>query len=411
MAGRPARVAAQPDLATTEANRDALVVTADHVVVDGPLARGSGGVTLRLDGGLVEAERFELEMPSGRLVLMEGTWDRTEGLVSFDRAEVDLGDGHGLLLAARAEAVDGRWRLEAGALEWEADGQEFDAQAASMSLCACDEPLWSLSARSVTVRVDDVAIFRAGWLEVCEKRVVPLPAGRVSLQDRRTGLLAPEASWGRDGLVAGAPVMVRAGDHADLVLTPEFREMRGARGRAEVRYALAPGEGGTVSVAGGPDWIEERWRGQIGVDHGWAPGPVRTSLRGGWVSDTQVFTDFGEDLIARTAPWAELQGVAGVGPVRLEMDRFTADGPLAQRPLSVATTAWGRRLGGVAFGVGGRVDALDPGTATGSGSSLELRPLTRFGVDAGRWWGPVRSDVSVRTQASQPLGTGSLRLQ
>lgn len=389
-----------------------LSVRADAVRVEGGVAVGVGAVVLHLEGRRVEAERFELTLETGALVLESGRWDRVEGPVAFERAEVDLGDASGLLIEARAAAADGHWRLSAGTLRWEPGGQQAAATDARLSLCACDDPPWSVSAREVTVRVDEVATFRAGWLEVCGRKAVPLPVGGVALADRRTGLLAPTAAWGRDGFVLGAPVMVRAGEHADLVLTPEWRQARGARASGELRYALAPGEGGTVAVAGGPDTLEERWRGQVAVDHGWAPGPVRTALRGGWVSDMGVFTDFGEDLIARTAPWSELLGVAALGPVRVEMDRFVGEGALPQRPFAVAATGWGRRLGGVSVGGGVRLDGVGEGEglAPTPGSTTALRPLARVGADAGRWWGPVRTGVQLRGQASQPPGEADPRM-
>ena len=410
LAVAPVAWGADPEPPDPMADRAPLLVQADHVRVDRGIASGEGGVTMRLDGRSVRAERFRLVLDSGELVLEDGVWEREEGPVRFGRAEVSLGDASGLLIEARAEGRDGRWRLSAGSLRWEPGGGRASATDARLSLCACEDPPWSVSARRVDVRVDEVATFRAGWLEVCGRKVVPLPVGGVALADRRTGLLAPEASWGRDGLVLGAPTMVRLGDHADAVFTPEWRQARGGRGEAALRYALAPGEGGSVAVAGGPDALAGAWRGQVAVDHAWAPGPFRTALRGGWVSDMDVFTDFGEDLIARTAPWSELQGVMGVGPLRFEMDRFTAERPLRQRPLSVATTAWGRRVGGLAVGGGARLDTIGQGTGLGAVDDPSFRPLGRVGVDAGRWVGPARVDLRARGQASQPIGADAARL-
>ena len=390
---------------------EAVSIVADRVWVDDGVAEGAGRVSMTLDGRRIDAEHFRLQVDEDVLVLERGRWDRLEGPVTFERAEIALGDGSGLLVQARAEARGGHWRVAADTLVWESAGSRARAEGARLSLCSCDAPPWSVSASEVTVRVDDVATFRAGWLEICERPVVPLPAGGVALTDRRTGLLAPQVSWGRDGAVLGAPVMVRAGDHADVVVTPEWRQQRGARASADIRYALAPGEGGAVSVSAGSDAIEEAWRGRIGVDHGWSPGPFRTALRGGWVSDTAVFTDFGEDLIARTAPWAELLGVAAMGPVRVELDRFTADAPLPQRPLSVATTAWGRRVGGLAVGAGARIDGITLIDGPSGSPDAALRPLARMGADGGRWWGPVRTDLGVRGQASRPLGADVARVQ
>ena len=415
LASMPVASAADRALSVGDAGAEAtgapLQVQADHIVVEGDVARGEGAVSLRLDGQQVRAASFSLHLGTGALILVDGEWSRDGGPVRFARAEISMGDASGLLLAARAEGAAGRWRLEAGSLRWEPGGDTAAATDARLSLCACEAPPWSVTARRVDVRLDEVATFRAGWLEVCGRRAVPLPLGGVALSDRRTGLLAPEASWGRDGFVLGAPVMLRLGEHADAVVTPEWRQARGGRAAAELRYALAPGEGGTVRVAGGPDALEGAWRGQAAVDHGWAPGNVRTALRGGWVSDPGVFTDFGEDLLARTAPWAELLGVAGVGPLRVEMDRFTADAVLPQRPVSVAATTWGQRIGGVAVGGGARVDALGAGTGLAPVAEPILRPLGELGAQTGRWIGPARVDLGGRAQVSQPLGARAARVQ
>ncbi len=378
-----------------------VVVTADRVALDDGVATGDGHVALTLSGRAVRAQRFRLEVASGVLILEDGSWDRVEGVVHFARARVDLGDATGVLVEARQLAADGAWRVSAGRLTWSADGAHLAAERATLSLCSCEDAPWSLEAREVAVEVDAVATFRAGWVRICGARVLPVPIGAVALADRRTGLLAPEIGWGRDGFVVGAPVMLRLGDSADVVLAPEWRQARGFRAKAEGRYALAPGEGGTVRAAAGADAIEDRWRGQIGVDHGWTPGLGRTALRGDWVSDTGVFTDFGEDLLARTAPWAELQGVAGWGPARVEVDRFTGDGALPQRPVGVALTGWGRRLGPVTWGGGARVDTV--GVADGLGPTPDARSRWsgEVGAAGGEWVGPVRVEASAAARGRQ----------
>ena len=108
--------AADPAVALGAAQ--ALIVTADRVVIEDGVAHGDGHVALKLGGQALAAARFRLDAESGTLVLEEGTWERPEGPVVFGTASIDLGDASGTLVRARQTERDGRWQVSAGTLTW-----------------------------------------------------------------------------------------------------------------------------------------------------------------------------------------------------------------------------------------------------------------------------------------------------
>jgi lipopolysaccharide assembly outer membrane protein LptD (OstA) len=182
------------------------------------------------------------------------------------------------------------------------------------------EPRQEISARHVTVHLDRTATFVGGVIHVCGVPLLPIPVGRLALVDRKSGLLVPRIGAVEDGFLVAAPYYLTLGPSADVTVAPELRTERGVRALGELRYALAPDEGGTVSGFYGHDEIEDRWRSAVGIEHGWAPGPVRTGLRGEWVSDTDVLADYSDNYLARSTPWTEVLGTVGVGPFRVETD-------------------------------------------------------------------------------------------
>ena len=179
------------------------------------------------------------------------------------------------------------------------------------------------------------------------------------------------------------PLYLTLGPSADATFAPELRTKRGLRGLGELRWALAPEEGGILSGFYGHDEIDERWRGAIGADHGWAPGPLRTGLRGQWVSDTDVLADYADSYLARSSPWTEVLGTIGVGPVCVETDTFqawdtlqreigpqefedyTAPRAVLERPVGAAFSLPGIRVGPIA----GLFSRARTRSRTGSGST------------------------------------------
>ncbi len=409
-------------------------VRGDTVEVEDGIAVATGNVVLELGEERATAERASLTLATGQLHLENGSWTRGDGVLAFREADVELGDLTGVLLEARL--TSGRSVLEADRIELEGE-DALVAERVTYTTCSCPNPTWEISARRVRVRLDRSATFVGGVIRVCGVPLLPIPLGRLALVDRKSGLLVPRLGTGEDGFLVAAPVYLTLGPSADATLAPELRTQRGVRGLGELRWALAPEEGGILSGFYGHDELEDRWRSAIGAEHGWAPGPLRTGLRGQWVSDTDVLADYADSYLARSSPWTEVLGTVGVGPFRLETDTFqrwetyqvqvtpeqseeyTQALPVLERPLGAALSFPGIPLGPIAGSVIARADAFADGFGI---ERLVGSPRARFEGGAelygGREVGPLRfagavagSALSYQNddpfQANDPWATGT----
>ena len=269
-------------------------------------------------------------------------------MLTFARAEIQLGeDLSGVLLQARYTGE--RFIAEGDELVI-LDADTLQGGDLTVTVCRCEVPTWDVTARAVTVELDEVARFTGGWIRVCEQRVLPVPAGIVPLAERRSGLLPPRIGYGQDGVIAAQPVFLTLGESADLTAEPEWRQARGLRGRGTLRYALAPGgEGGQLDGALGYDQSQSRWRGAASVQHGWGPGPVWSAVDARYQSDPDYLADYGEDFLSRAAPWMESRALphhrspaAGDGHLPVHRARAAATG--RRRPLRGASGGTGERV-------------------------------------------------------------------
>jgi hypothetical protein len=391
-------------------------VRSDTVEVKDGVAVATGNVELELGEESATAERATLTLETGQLHLENGTWHRGEGVMAFKEADVSLGDLTGVVLEARL--TSGRAQMRADRIDLQADGS-FVGEGVDYTTCECPNPTWEISARHVTVQLDKTATFVGGVIRVCGIPLIPVPVGRLALVDRKSGLLVPRVGAGEDGVLVAAPYYLTLGPSADLTVAPELRTERGLRGLGELRYALAPNEGGTVSGFYGHDEIEDRWRSAIGIEHGWAPGPLRTGIRGEWVSDTDVLSDYSDNYLARSTPWTEALGTVGVGPFRVETDTFqswetyqvqigedetkdyTEPLTVLERPLGAALSFAGIPIAGpVTASVLARSDAYVNGIGI---DQLTGAARARFEgdaeLDAGREVGPFRFTGKLRGTA------------
>lgn len=362
------------------------VVSADHIEIAAPIAEGSGSVSIELDAARAEAATFWLDMETGALVLTDGRWSRGDGELTFSRAELDLGDMSGVLVEAR---FTGAQFIAEGATLRVIDGDTLRGESLTVTICDCAVPTWDVTARRVQVELDDVARFTGGWIRVCERPVLPVPAGIVPLADRRSGLLLPGLAYNQDGVNASQPVFLTLGPSADLTLTPEWRQARGVRGLAEGRYALLPGQGGALSAAVGHDTSLDalRWAGSW--RHGWQPGAVRTAVDARMQSDAAYLTDYGASFLTRATPFMESRALVAAGPVRLGTDLFQHDAPTQQQVTGLAAVGT-VPVGPLAVTPRAQVDIF--GTGTDPWSVTDLTPRVRSGarVDWGHQWSALR---------------------
>lgn len=376
-------------------------LSADRLELDDGVVTGEGHVTLELGQQRASGARFRYDLERGVVLLESGSWTRPEGTLSFAAAEIDLGQGQGVVLDGRYQGRDGRLAVEGERLAWLGEG-ELAGEGVRLTTCACDRPPWEVEAREVRVRLDDVAYFKGGWISICEVRLIPVPLGSVPLAERRSGLLVPRLGYGEDGLLLGAPVYLTLGPAADLTLTPELRSERGARALAELRYALPREQGGALGLAGGWDWRTEAARGALRLSHRQAEGRLRLGAEALVWSDPAYGADYGDSLLSRRAPWTEALLHAAYGPLRLESDTFQDDLPLGQRPMGAVVSTAGP-LGPLALLAEGRLDAFGDAPDAGSLADPEARARARARLSGGRELGVLRVEGALEARATSWL--------
>ncbi len=389
---------------------DELLVTADRLVIDDGVITADGHVQLTLDGRIVDAERLRLVRETGLLALERGAWQGPSGALRFESATVPLGEGVTVVLGARFEAPAQHAVVTGAELRVLGPGR-LSATDATLGLCTCDPAPWSLSARQIAVEIDGVARLQGGWVSVCERRLIPLPPISVPLEDRRSGLLAPHLGYGQDGVVLGEPLFLVLGPHADTTIEPELRGERGLRGLGELRYALAPQEGGLLQVAAGWDRLTEGGRGALDLEHAWTPGRWRSAVDAQWTSDERVQADYGGDFLARSTPWSEQRALLAWGDHRgaLRVDGRSVLMPAdaLQRPISGVVSAPALSLWGGTLQAEARVDHARFGGAPlpfGEGAQsdpLGLRTQARLELDRGFVLGPTRLVLAGRSRATR----------
>lgn len=394
------------------AHADPALLEAETLALKDGIATGEGAVRVTFQDQVAYGQRFTYDLRSGLLIIEDGAWTRPEGALSFQRAEIEVGDGTGLALEGRYEGRDGRLKIEGDRLTW-ASERTLEGEGVSFTTCTCERPAWSVSAREVRVTLDEVATFRGAWISICEQPVLPVPAGRLSLSDRKSGLLAPSLGFGEDGLVLAQPLYLTLGPAADLTLSPELRSARSARLLTELRYALADGRGATRAV-GGWDWESAAARGALDVQHQQRAGRASLGVDALWWSDLDYGADYGDSWFSRSAPWTEARALAAWGPLALESDSFQTEESMAQRPVAAAFRGVGA-LGPVAAQAEARLDGLTEGASLGASSGLSPRALGRasaaWGADLDVLRGRARAGaLAVAYPGAAPWAQGWSRL-
>ncbi len=370
--------------AAQEAAPTPAVISADLILAEDGIATGTGSVSIQLGEQRAEGQRFVLDVASGSLLLEEGAWHRPEGTVRFSRAEIDLGDLSGVLLSARYTGES----FTASGESLSFVGEHLTGEAVTVSVCGCPEgapQTWDVTARTVSVTLDEIARFSGGWIRVCERRLLPVPFGAVVLAPRRTGLLPPAIGYGVDGLQVTTPVFIAAGAHTNLTVSPAWRQERGVRGLAEGQVSLAESEEVVLRGALGDDLKEGRWRGAGDLEGTWTPGPARVGVDAQRWSDLDYQADYGGDFLTRAAPWTESVGVLGLPWIRLESDTFQSAERTTQRPAAgVLSTSGGR--GAVSTWGQGRLDVFAEGSDPAALSEATLRSAAAGTVSASHRW-------------------------
>ncbi len=354
-----------------------LKLEADRIVVGAEGVSGEGSVRAVLQGGTLEAERFEVALDGSGAVLEDGLWRHPDGQLAFGRLEI---------------LEDGTVRM---------DGAE-------LSLCACegDRQLWSVQARRVRVERERSAVFVGGLLRIGGCPVLPIPAGIFPLGERRSGLLAPRFSSTPDGVEIGQPVYLTLGRSADLTLEPTWRQERGFRLGSELRWVQPRSGGGELDAAVGWDAVTGSTRGVVDVEQGYVDRAFRSAVSGSAVSDLDYRSDYELDFTRRQQGFHELRGLVGLGPVRLEHGSFQAEESMPQRLMGLVISRPARDAGPLSpeawfdLELGGRGDSAlrttDPW----------LRAISGIGLNAARPVGPVEAELRLLGQGGVYVPAG-----
>ena len=308
----------------------------------------TGGVTVAFGPWLLRCDSVRMDLVD-ETASGEGscTLEGDDLELSFERAELKLESLEGLLLDMAIDGLAGKYRFEAGRLRRMASGQIY-VDDGWMTPCGCGgrEPAWSVKARFLRIDPEGGVHHKRGWFCLGRKRVLPLPSGRFDgVTGRASGLMLPEVRLGgTQPLHVGLPIYIAASRNTDLTLTPAYVHTRGFLLGTEFRYAIAPNQGGTLSLsvlrdaalleqvrkrikdvieepgdAGYSDWrFWGQWRHYQRAPHGLFGAHVDV------VRDDMVMGDFEQDYSIRRTPYlaSNIWGGAhsGRGAFRAEVE-------------------------------------------------------------------------------------------
>jgi len=212
-----------------------------------------GDVTVEFGDWTLQCAEVRLELGtevaegSGGCVLTGG-----EMAVRFDRAELMLETLEGLLIDMEIRGLEGRYRFEASRMRRMATGTIY-VDDGWMTPCGCGDrkPAWSIRARFVRIETDGSVHHKRGWFCLGRQPILPLPPGRFdSVTGRASGLLLPDIRLGgSQPFYVGLPVYLATSRNTDLTLTPAWYDTRGFLMGSQLRYAIAPSQGGQLSFS------------------------------------------------------------------------------------------------------------------------------------------------------------------
>ncbi len=307
-----------------------------------------GGVTVFYGPWELRCDRLRMDLEE-EIASGEGdcTLEGGDLTLSFGRAELQLESLEGLLLDMAIDGLAGKYRFEAGRLHRMPSGQIY-VDDGWMTPCGCGgrKPAWSVKARFLRIDPEGNVHHKRGWFCLGRKRVLPLPSGRFDgVSGRAAGFMLPEIRLGgTQPFHGGLPLYLTTSRNTDLTLTPAYVHTRGFLMGGEFRYAIAPSQGGTLTLSvirdaalleqlrtrvkdlidepgelGYSDWrFWGQWRHYQRAPHGLFGAHVDV------VRDDMVLGDFEQDYSVRRTPYlaSNIWGGAhrGRGALRAEVE-------------------------------------------------------------------------------------------
>ncbi len=230
-----------------------IVVTADHATFDeeNGLLDGRGNVRITVGNAVLRCDHVAVDLAAQQAVA-DGSCElhRDATTLRFASATVQLDSLEGVIVDADVDGIAGRYRFEAGRIHRLASGEIYIGDG-WFSPCGCDgrTPAWGVEARFVRITPEGKVHYRRGWFQVGRKRVLPIQSGRFDgVTGRASGLLMPDIRLGgSQPFRATFPLYLATSRNTDLTLSPAYVHTRGFLLGSEFRYAVAPGQGGSIS--------------------------------------------------------------------------------------------------------------------------------------------------------------------
>ena len=305
------------------------VLQADRLIWEDQRITGEGNACLTVGDDRVWGQSFTVDLVSQTATIIEGVWEQGElGQLTFEKAEVHFQDMTGTVFVGRFKGANDRLVISGEKLEIHQDNT-LTGEKISLA-CDCDglSP-FRVTARHVTVVLDDKLTFTGGLVRILDVPAIPLPKGVVPLA-RRSGLLAPNLGFGADGFQVAQPLYLATSRSTDFTITPELRLRRSVRLLTEGRYALSSGKG-EAHAALGYDWVTTSWRGaaqyNTALEHNSRIAAVDLNMPG----DSQYLQDYGDSYVQRSTRWTNSRLLLETGPFELDSSLFLHGGPTTQR--------------------------------------------------------------------------------
>ena len=115
----------------------------------------------------------------------------------------------------------------------------------SINSCSIEEPIWQLSAESLTVlETGRNAVVKGVYLKIKATPILYIPYLRTAVgKEKFSGFLPPSLKQGKDGIDISIPYFFSLSSNYDLTLSPRYIEERGSGIATEFRYLTKTSNG------------------------------------------------------------------------------------------------------------------------------------------------------------------------
>ncbi len=219
-----------------------------------------------------------------------------EALVEAERMELDLATGRGRLIGGRILLREHQFRVAGDVIERLGD-QDYRIEKGTFTTCEGEVPSWKFSARRLDVTVGGYARARHAVFYLRDIPVLYTPYFFYPVKtERESGFLMPRfGASNRRGTQASIAWYQVIAQNQDATFHLDYLSRLGLGKGVEYRYIFGEAETGEFNIyhvsgfSAEPDYTAVDWR-----HVGRLPGDVRVTADVEWVSDREYFETFGE---------------------------------------------------------------------------------------------------------------------